>query len=187
MGLECFVVWTLVVLLGVASGTALLLTGATVTRLVGLYILFALQVLGLATASTIPFARVPHYRDLVRRVQRKRTPQRTDRTSQREILAAVTTYGYSAFFFGSVGYFLNSVNLYSYSGAPDDQGLTSLFDFVYSNFICIVTLGYVDITPLSLLAKTIAMAKIGLGLLFNLLIFSLLVDRLAAAHQNRDR
>ena len=164
----------------VAIGTSLLIfVPNVVAHGVGMYMLAALEIVALAIAFSIPLGHIANYRTVLRHVTRRRMPSqhggRPD--SFPMIWAALTTYLYAAFFFGAAAYALHSSAPAYYSYIGGRTGLGAFFDFQYSSFVAIVTLGYADVVPLRPLSKVLTMLQFALGLVFSLLVFSLFVDR----------
>ena len=99
---------------------------------------------------------------------------------------AIMSFGYSAFYFGVLGYFIFAKDGASYIGVQGNSPVEVLFNFIYFSFVSITSLSSTEITPSSFLTKTIHMFEISLGIFFTLFIFSLFANQLMNRRLDED-
>lgn len=171
------------------AGSVLVLSHSPFLRIIGLYMLFAMELLALAIAAAVPVGSRAGYKALLREVarrQQKHDDPHSPSITAGSIYSSVLCYGFTIYFLGALAYLFETGGLARFAGSIDRVGIDSLIDFVYSSFVWMVTLGFGDVTPITLGAKVICACAFAVGLLFNILIFSLFVARLSDLHQPRD-
>jgi hypothetical protein len=169
------------------AGVTLLLRQQLWLHLIGLYILFMVEVLAIAVAAVIPIGGRSRYYRRFLELARRRFPHTSHRdiSAPRSILLAVGAYAYNAFFFGVAAYSIGTLEPTAFTHAPQAAGYGSFTFYVYSSFVWVITLGYAEMLPSSGLARTLCIGAFGTGLMFNLLIFSHIAARLYERRSER--
>jgi len=96
------------------------------------------------------------------------------------ILGAVVTYLLAAVAFGVVFQIIETRSPGSFSGLPDDMGNRGEVSstMLYFSFVCITTMGYGDIVPISNLARPLAVLEGVFGQLY----LAVMIARLVGLH-----
>lgn len=177
-----FNVWsgTFYILFLVGLATVLSFAASLALRVVALYIFTTLEVLGIFLCATVPFGNIGGYVVVIRHLARRKPKPETTvvRLSRSAIWTALTSYFYTAFYFGILNYFLYSINSSLYTGVQGETPVEILFDFIYFSYISMTTFGFTALSPAAIPSKIIYMVEVAIGLFFMLFIFSLLTDRL---------
>jgi len=173
------------VLTWIAVGLLLTLAHPVWLKLLGLYILLAVEVLGIVLCAVIILGNSAGMQTRFSRLARRRRPiEGWDRLGSKSIYTALGAFLFSPCFFGALLYVLQDLSLTTYSGIKlGDSG--ELFEFVYMSFVAIVTLNFTDVTPIGPLAKSLFVIQFALGLAFSLLVFSLFVDQLVRRRRGK--
>ena len=155
----------------------MLFSSALALRVVSLYVFTTLELIGIIACTTVVVGNRRGYKSILRQLARRKPyVGREEPLDVSDLWVAITSYLYTAFYFAIIGYFIYFLDNAAYAGVRGQTACELLFDFTYSSYVSMATLGYAEITPASIPSKLAYMAEITLGLLFTLVIFSLLAN-----------
>jgi hypothetical protein len=180
---------TLYILIIVFAGIWMLVLPQPALNWIGLFFLFEVEVLGIAVAASVPLGKWKAYHARYlglagRRFSHERNANIIDPGS---IYLAVLSYIYNAFFLGAVAYFVSVLGAHAFTNAPTETGLDALRIYVFSSFVWVLTLGFTEMMPASPLGRILCLTAFGSAVLFSLLIFSLIIDRLIKFRTGHDK
>jgi hypothetical protein len=167
----------------VAAGLVLLASRTMMLRFLGLYVLTAVELLGLLVVGALPAGQFAGYASSLKAAARRRAasaPAYTERTAIAQPLwAALTAYLYTTVYFAICGRLAFEVNHQAFAGISRGGHVMMLFEFYYTTFVSMVTLGYVpNVTPTVPVTQVLYMIQFAVSLGFLVLVFSVVVDRL---------
>jgi hypothetical protein len=185
-----FGVWSATVyfLVTIAATVPLVLQRSWLARGLGFYILSALEIVALISVVALPLGNIGGYRSLVAHVVRRRfvgsTRSERDLAVGKPIWIALSAYLFSVGYFSVCNQLLAELDTRAFV-TPLEQGtVETLYNFLYATVVSMMTLGYAPgVYPTSNWAKALYAVQFGLGLAFIVVVFSTVVDQLAARRQ----